>query len=510
MSALSFFAPRSLPPDLAAKTRSLTCLSLLCFALADVRDGLGPFLGIFLQSHGWTPDSIGYVMTIGGLAGMAVTAPLGALADATRRKRLLLALASLGIVAALALIFLCQHPLLVGGAQIVQAVCAAAMAPTISGLTLGLAGQSHLPAQLGRNEAWNHAGNGLSAMLGGAIGYWYGVPGVFVVMSGMLLLSLYALHGIAPRDIDHAQARGLAPEAEHATPAQRAALWHGPAALPVLCVGLVMLFFHLGNAHMLPLLGQSAVARFAINGAAYTAATVVIAQGTMILVALWAARLARRRGYGILLWCALLALPLRGPAALPVLCVGLVMLFFHLGNAHMLPLLGQSAVARFAINGAAYTAATVVIAQGTMILVALWAARLARRRGYGILLWCALLALPLRGCIAGFWHSPWSIIPVQMLDGVGAGILGVVTPGLAARLLNGTGHVNLGLGVIMTLQGIGASCSASYGGLVAHLLGYGPAFLALAAAPCVALGILLAGVRRLPRLHHALQPLEDG
>ena len=98
MSALSFFAPRSLPPDLAAKTRSLTCLSLLCFALADVRDGLGPFLGIFLQSHGWTPDSIGYVMTIGGLAGMAVTAPLGALADATRRKRLLLALASLASI----------------------------------------------------------------------------------------------------------------------------------------------------------------------------------------------------------------------------------------------------------------------------------------------------------------------------------------------------------------------------------------------------------------------------
>ena len=83
MSALSYFAPRALPPGLAAKARSLTCLSLLCFALADVRDGLGPFLGIFLQSHGWTPDSIGYVMTIGGLAGMAVTTPLGALADAT-------------------------------------------------------------------------------------------------------------------------------------------------------------------------------------------------------------------------------------------------------------------------------------------------------------------------------------------------------------------------------------------------------------------------------------------
>lgn len=76
-------------------------------------------------------------MTIGGLAGMAVTAPLGALADATRRKRLLLALASLGIVAALALIFLCQHPLLVGGAQIVQAPCVA--------LGILLAGVRRLP-----------------------------------------------------------------------------------------------------------------------------------------------------------------------------------------------------------------------------------------------------------------------------------------------------------------------------------------------------------------------------
>lgn len=51
MSALSFFAPRALPPDLAAKTRSLTCLSLLCFALADVRDGLGPFLGKIGRAH---------------------------------------------------------------------------------------------------------------------------------------------------------------------------------------------------------------------------------------------------------------------------------------------------------------------------------------------------------------------------------------------------------------------------------------------------------------------------
>ena len=64
-----------------SKTRSLTFLSLLCFALADVRDGLGPFFGVFLQGKGWLPDEIGYVMTAGGLAGMFCTTPLGALAD---------------------------------------------------------------------------------------------------------------------------------------------------------------------------------------------------------------------------------------------------------------------------------------------------------------------------------------------------------------------------------------------------------------------------------------------
>ena len=73
------------------RQRSLAALSLLCFALADVRDGLGPFFGVYLQGHGWTPDAIGYVMTLGGLTGVFAAAPAGALADATRHKRFWLA-----------------------------------------------------------------------------------------------------------------------------------------------------------------------------------------------------------------------------------------------------------------------------------------------------------------------------------------------------------------------------------------------------------------------------------
>jgi len=46
---------------------------------------------------------------------------------------------------------------------------------------------------------------------------------------------------------------------------------------------------------------------------------------------------------------------------------------------------------------------------------------------------------------------------VQVLDGVGAGLLGVALPGLVAQTLRGTGHVNAGLGAVMTLQGLGAA-----------------------------------------------------
>lgn len=70
------------------KRRSLFFLSILCFALADVRDGLGPFLGVFLQSEGWTPDTIGFVASLGGFAGMAAAVPAGAFADATRQTLL--------------------------------------------------------------------------------------------------------------------------------------------------------------------------------------------------------------------------------------------------------------------------------------------------------------------------------------------------------------------------------------------------------------------------------------
>jgi predicted MFS family arabinose efflux permease len=91
--------------------------------------------------------------------------------------------------------------------------------------------------------------------------------------------------------------------------------------------------------------------------------------------------------------------------------------------------------------------------------------------------------------------GPLGLFPVQILDGVGAGMLGVAVPGLVARILYGTGRVNAGLGAVMAVQGIGAALSPAAGGLVVERYGYSAAFFALSLVALVALGVWLASTR---------------
>ena len=67
-----------------------------------------------------------------------------------------------------------------------------------------------------------------------------------------------------------------------------------------------------------------------------------------------------------------------------------------------------------------------------------------------------------------FLISHWGVYPVQILDGVGAGLQSVAVPGLVARILNGTGRINVGQGAVMTVQGLGASLSPAIGGWIAQ------------------------------------------
>ncbi|RBE43060.1 MFS transporter, partial [Xanthomonas oryzae pv. oryzae] len=56
-------------PLTKVRPRGTRALEALHFSVADVQDGLGPFLSVFLQSKGWSVAAIGTVMSVGGIAG---------------------------------------------------------------------------------------------------------------------------------------------------------------------------------------------------------------------------------------------------------------------------------------------------------------------------------------------------------------------------------------------------------------------------------------------------------
>src|SRR5665213_2562828 len=149
---------------------SQPALNALNFFMADVEAGLGPFLGVYLQAKHWSPAEIGLVMTIGALVGMAATAPLGALVDRIKAKRAMVAVSAVTTVLASMAILFAPGFIPTAVAQGVNGVANAAIGPAIAGITLGLVGQKGYAHQVGRNEAFNHAGNVTAAVLAGVLG----------------------------------------------------------------------------------------------------------------------------------------------------------------------------------------------------------------------------------------------------------------------------------------------------------------------------------------------------
>jgi MFS family permease len=184
-------------------------LLALNFFMADIQAGVGPFLGVFLAAHGWESGFIGTVMTIGGIAGMLVTAPAGAIADATTHKRGIVVAASLCTVIASGLTLLAQSFTVVAVSQIATAIAGALIPPAANAITLGIAHQAGFNRQNGKNQAFNHAGNLVGAALSGLLGWHFGLPAVFWLAAFFGAFAILSVLAIPHRAIDDAAARGL-------------------------------------------------------------------------------------------------------------------------------------------------------------------------------------------------------------------------------------------------------------------------------------------------------------
>ena len=163
---------------------------------------------------------------------------------------------------------------------------------------------------------------------------------------------------------------------------------------------------------------------------------------------------------------------------------------FHFANAAMLPLLGEMLAKGQGRSSMMFMSACVVATQFVITLIASWSGREAGKWGRKPLLLIAFGVLPIRGLLYTVTSSTPLLVAIQILDGVGAGIFGVVSVLVIADLTRGTGRFNLTLGAITTAVGIGAALSQVIAGSIVHHVGFRAGFFFLAGVASAALAIL--------------------
>ena len=183
----------------------------------------------------------------------------------------------------------------------------------------------------------------------------------------------------------------------------------------------------------------------------------------------------------------------------------LAVVLFHFANAAMLPLVGERLSEGRPHASPLFMSACTVMAQFVMVPVAAASGYLAGVWGRKAVFLLGFAALPIRGLLYTLSGRPGYLVTVQLLDGVGAGMFGVVSVLIVADLTKGTGRFNVTGGAMAMAQGIGASLSMVVADFLARMFGYNGAFLALAAvAACGSLFLLIL----MPETTHAPQPAE--
>ena len=386
-------------------------LDAVNFLLADVRGALGPYLNVFLvtQQH-WSQTEVGWVTTAGGLLGLLAQTPAGAAIDATRAKRGVVVAALAVLAAGAAVIYALPSfwPVLV--ANTLMAIVGDVFGPAVAALTLGLYTRVQLARRMGRNAAFDHAGNVAIAVAAGAVGYLLSQRAVFLMVPVFAVLAALAVLSIPHAAIDQARARGLG------------------------------------------------------DGGAQD-------QGGT-----------QPAGFGVLLRCR------------PLVVFAMCAMLFHFANAPLLPLVGQKLALSHPAWATAMMSACIIAAQLIMLPIALLVGRNADRWGRKPLLLVGFAILPVRAALYTLSDSaPW-LIGVQLLDGVGAGIFGAITPLVIADLMRGTGRYNVAQGAVATVQGLGASVSGLAAGVIVDHFGYPAAFLTSCAVACGAVAALVVAM----------------
>jgi len=288
-------------------------LDAINFLLADVRGAVGPYLNVFLVTQQqWSQSQVGLVTMVGGLLGLCFQTPIGAVIDETRAKRsgIVLALAALALGGVTIFALPTLWPVLI--AHSLMAIVGDVFGPAVAALTLGLYARDWLARRMGRNSAFDHAGNVAVAVVAGAVGYAFSQRAVFLLVPVFAVLASLAVLSIPSAAIDNDRARdletGMASGEKLPGPAGYGILFK---SRPLVIFGLCVMLFHFANAPLLPLVGQKLAAAHPKEATAMMSACIVAAQMVMLPFALLVGRTADSWGRKPLFLTGFAILPIR-------------------------------------------------------------------------------------------------------------------------------------------------------------------------------------------------------
>ena len=276
----------------------------LNFALAGAREGFGPFLGVYLQGLGFDPAAIGMLMSVAGISGILTTTPIGNLIDRTIHKRIAIAMAVFAIAGGALLIVLTHASIPIAIGQMFIGVGDTAIAPLMAAVTLGVVGQQAFSSRTARNEAFNHAGNALNALLAAALGYFFGLGYVAVAILFMAFASSIVVRSLPAGSINHAVARSGETD-------DRSTFRVLTTTPSLILLAAVVMLFQTANGAILPFLAQARTAA-GHDASITTGVMTVVGRIAMVGAALLAPRLASRQGYASVMSIVLATVVLRG------------------------------------------------------------------------------------------------------------------------------------------------------------------------------------------------------
>lgn len=167
------------------------------------------------------------------------------------------------------------------------------------------------------------------------------------------------------------------------------------------------------------------------------------------------------------------------------------LILFQIANASAIPLVSERLGRNHEGESELVVAGLVIVPQVVTAILAAWTARKADAWGRKPLLLAALTALALRLALFTVAPGPLWLLPMQILSGIDALVIGILTPLIIADVTAGSGRYNLAQGAVGMATAVGAAVSTTAVGYVAQWFGFTAGLLVLAGVAVAAFAFVL-------------------